>query len=85
MQKILVFLVILTILSGHRCGRSNEGHTYPEVIELHNGMLEKGKAEKHAGQVQFAAFKQFCGETTAEKKRAIAKANEMIEVLEADI
>jgi len=37
-------------------------------------MLEKGKAEKHYEQVQFAAFKQFCDDTTVEKKRAIAEA-----------
>jgi len=47
--------------------------------------LEKGKTEKHSEQVQFAAFKQFCDDTTVEKKRAIAEANEMIEVLKADI
>jgi len=56
-----------------------------KVIELLSGMLEKGKAEKHYEQVQFAAFKQFCDDTTVEKKRAIAEANEMIEVLKADI
>merc|ERR1719337_752824 len=56
-----------------------------KVIELLNGMLEKGKAEKHSEQVQFAAYKQFCDDTTVEKKRAISEANEMIEVLKADI
>merc|ERR1719504_98415 len=49
------------------------------------GMLEKGKKEKHDEQVQFAAYKQFCDDTTVEKKRAIEEANEMIEVLKADI
>merc|ERR1719379_3199794 len=49
------------------------------------GMLEKGKKEKHDEQVQFAAYKQFCDDTTVEKKRAIAEANERIEVLKADI
>merc|ERR1719230_234937 len=48
-------------------------------------MLEKGKAEKHAEQVQFAAYKQFCDDTQVEKTRAIAEAEEMIEVLKADI
>merc|ERR1719331_1034801 len=50
-----------------------------------NGMLEKGKKEKHDEQVQFAAYKQFCDDTTVEKKRAIAEANEKIEQLKADI
>ena len=49
------------------------------------GMLEKGKKEKHEEQVQFAAYKQFCDDTTVEKKRAISEAEEMIEVLKADI
>merc|ERR1711881_807578 len=40
---------------------------------------------KHDEQVQFAAYKQFCDDTTVEKKRAIAEANERIEVLKADI
>merc|ERR1740138_966094 len=48
-------------------------------------MLEKGKKEKHDEQVQFAAYKQFCDDTTVEKDRAIAEANEKIDVLKADI
>merc|ERR1719199_2152787 len=35
-------------------------------------MLEKGKKEKHEEQVQFAAYKQFCDDTTTEMQRAIA-------------
>merc|ERR1719387_1930651 len=56
-----------------------------KVIELLNGMLEKGKKEKHGEQVQFAAYKQFCDDTTVEKQRSIEEAEETIEVLKADI
>jgi cell division septum initiation protein DivIVA len=56
-----------------------------KVITLLQGMLAKGKEEKHAEQVQFAAYKQFCDDTTVEKKRAIEEANEKIEILKADI
>merc|ERR1711920_1094815 len=35
--------------------------------------------------VQFAAYKQFCDDTTVEKQRAIKEANERIEILKADI
>jgi len=56
-----------------------------KVIELMEGMLAKGKQEKHDEQVQFAAFKQFCDDTTVDKKRAIKEAEEKIEVLKADI
>jgi chromosome segregation ATPase len=56
-----------------------------KVIQLMEGMLEKGKKEKHEEQVQFAAYKQFCDDTSTEKTRAIAEANERIDVLKADI
>jgi hypothetical protein len=56
-----------------------------KVIQLLEGMLAKGKDEKHGEQVQFAAYKQFCDDTTVEKKRAIAEANEQIDILKADI
>jgi prefoldin subunit 5 len=56
-----------------------------KVVEMMNGMLEQGKKAKHEEQVQFAAYKQFCDDTTTEKKRSIAEAEESIEVLKADI
>jgi len=56
-----------------------------KVIQLMEGMLEKGKKEKHEEQVQFAAYKQFCDDTSVEKKRAIEEADERIAVLKADI
>merc|ERR1719272_2448149 len=56
-----------------------------KVVQLMEGMLEKGKKEKHDEQVQFASYKQFCDDTTTEKTRAIAEADERIEVLKADI
>jgi len=56
-----------------------------KVVQLLEGMLAKGKAGKHDEQVQFAAYKQFCDDTSVEKKRAIAEAEELIEMLQADI
>jgi chromosome segregation ATPase len=56
-----------------------------KVVQLLNGMVEKGKKDKHEEQVQFASYKQFCDDTTVEKTRDIKEANEMIEVLKADI
>jgi len=56
-----------------------------KVVQLLTGMREKGKSEKHDEQVQFAAYKQFCDDTTVEKKRAIEEANEKIDILKADI
>jgi len=48
-------------------------------------MLAKGKKEKHDEQVQFAAYKQFCGDAIAETARAAQQTGEQIEVLKADI
>jgi len=56
-----------------------------KVIALLENMLAKGKDEKHAEQVQFAAYKQFCDDTTTEKNRAVKEAEEAIEMLKADI
>ena len=56
-----------------------------KVIELLHGMVDKGKKEKHDEQVQFAAYKQFCDDTSVEKQRAIKEANQQIEKLNADI
>jgi DNA repair exonuclease SbcCD ATPase subunit len=56
-----------------------------KVVQLLEGMLAQGKKEKHDEQVQFAAYKQFCDDTSVEKQRAIKEANAKIEVLKADI
>jgi hypothetical protein len=56
-----------------------------KVIQLLEGMLEKGKSEKHDEQVQFASYKQFCEDTSVEKSRAISEATEKIDMLKADI
>eukprot|EP00403_Amphidinium_massartii_P039875 CAMPEP_0178432852 /NCGR_PEP_ID=MMETSP0689_2-20121128/32605_1 /TAXON_ID=160604 /ORGANISM="Amphidinium massartii, Strain CS-259" /LENGTH=441 /DNA_ID=CAMNT_0020054865 /DNA_START=60 /DNA_END=1381 /DNA_ORIENTATION=+ len=56
-----------------------------KVLQMLNGMVQKGEQEKHEEQVQFAAYKQFCDDTSVEKSRAIKEAAEQIEVLKADI
>merc|ERR1719326_1103120 len=88
-MKVSIFLALCCAAAvGSAAGGSttrSEVTPVQKVIQLLNGMLEKGKKEKHEEQVQFAAFKQFCDDTTVEKKRAIEEANEQIEVLKADI
>lgn len=87
MQKSMqIALFFLIAASGIHASQDSSGVTPVEkVIQLMNGMLEKGKAEKQAEQVQYAAYKQWCDDTTRQKTAAIAEANEMIEVLKADI
>jgi hypothetical protein len=81
------FLMLVVSLPAVVVARTDRSTVTPvqKVVELLNGMLAKGKQEKHDEQVQFAAYKQFCEDTTVEKRRSIETANEKIEVLKADI
>jgi septal ring factor EnvC (AmiA/AmiB activator) len=82
-MKAVLCLALLSLASA---GASASAVTpIQKVLELMNGMLEKGKKEKHDEQVQFAAYKQFCDDTTVEKQRSIKEANEQIEMLQANI
>jgi len=56
-----------------------------KVIELLEGMLAKGKEDKKAEQVNYAAFSQFCEDTEVETSRNIKEAEEKIATLKADI
>merc|ERR1719156_331036 len=56
-----------------------------KVIQLLQGMVEKGKKEKAEEATQYNTYKQWCDETTVEKTRRIAEANELIDSLKADI
>jgi hypothetical protein len=78
------FAAILVLLA---FGTSSAVEVTPvqKVIQLLSGMLEKGKKEKHDEQVQFAAYKQFCDDTSVEKKRSIEQAAQSIDMLKADI
>jgi chromosome segregation ATPase len=80
-MQIVLVLVLATACFAH----AGEVTPVQKVIQLMNGMLEKGKAEKNAEQVQYAAYKQWCDDTVRQKTTAIAEANEMIAVLQADI
>jgi len=79
-------MLVLVLATAAKADDGTEQVTPIEkVIQLMNGMLEKGKSEKQAEQVQFAAYKQWCDNTIKQKTAAIKEANEQIEVLKADI
>jgi len=85
-MAVSAFAFALLCMSAHVGGAAKSEVTpVQKVVQLMNGMLEKGKKEKHDEQVQFAAYKQFCDDTSVEKTRAIAEANEQIGTLKADI
>jgi len=75
-------LVIISLLS---VATATQVTPVQKVITLLNNMVEKGKAEIQAEQVQFSAFKGFCDNTIAAKTAAITETTEEIEVLTADI
>merc|ERR1719359_2351556 len=86
MQAVMLLVALAASSAGAGTLRAEAAVTPTQkVIQLLNGMLEKGKKEKHEEQLQYAAYKQFCDDTSAEKKKAIEEANEMIDVLKADI
>merc|ERR1719191_1187619 len=82
-------VLLLAALAAHPAAAAarEEAQVTPvqKVIQLLDGMIAKGKKEKHAEQVQFAEYKQFCDDTSAAKQRSIKEANAQIEVLKADI
>jgi len=80
-------LLVILANAAHAVDSMDEASVTPvqKVIELLNGMLEKGKAEKQAEQVQYATYKQWCDDTIRQKTAAIKEATEQIEVLKADI
>jgi len=86
-MKTTLIVALLFVGAAFVAADASEEKVTPvqKVIQLLQGMLEKGKKERHEEQLQFAAYKQFCDETKTETERAIAEANEMIEKLKADI
>jgi len=83
---LLAWLAAATVCSAGVATKAAQQITpVQKVVQLMEGMLEKGKKEKKDEQVQFAAFKQFCEGTTAAKEAAIEEANDRIDSLKADI
>eukprot|EP00746_Dinoflagellata_sp_MGD_P161980 gnl/MRDRNA2_/MRDRNA2_89339_c0_seq1.p1 gnl/MRDRNA2_/MRDRNA2_89339_c0~~gnl/MRDRNA2_/MRDRNA2_89339_c0_seq1.p1 ORF type:complete len:675 (+),score=238.87 gnl/MRDRNA2_/MRDRNA2_89339_c0_seq1:72-2096(+) len=83
MQTMLTLVMMASV--AHTTGLREKVTPVQKVLEMLQGMLEKGKKGKHEEQVQYAAYRQFCDGTTVEKQKAIKEANEMIEMLKADI
>merc|ERR1719482_2617459 len=80
MMKV-VFLTLLALVQGAEL----EVTPVQKVIGLLQGMLEKGKKEKHDEEESFADFKMFCDSVLARKKAAINDETENIEHFTADI
>jgi len=87
MQSAAIIAMVAAFQLGLASEESLSSNVTPvqKVIQLMQGMMEKGKKEKHEEQVQYAAYKQFCDDTSVEKQRAIEEADEKLFTLKADI
>jgi len=56
-----------------------------KVVEMMDGMLAKGKQEKHEEEVEFTKFHQWCDQVRDEKTKSIEEATAQIEELAAAI
>eukprot|EP00933_Yihiella_yeosuensis_P029944 TRINITY_DN23598_c0_g1_i1.p1 TRINITY_DN23598_c0_g1~~TRINITY_DN23598_c0_g1_i1.p1 ORF type:complete len:670 (-),score=238.19 TRINITY_DN23598_c0_g1_i1:255-2264(-) len=84
MKKGLAAVACLTLVP-HVAADTSKISAVQKVLQLMKNMLEKGKAEKAAEEVQYTKFSEFCKDTLAEKRRATDAAAEKIEGLEADV
>jgi len=84
-MKAALWVALVLVVASVADSTTVEVTPVQKVIQLLTGMLEKGKKEKHEEQVQFAAYKQFCDDTSAEKKASIGESEEKIEILKSDI
>jgi len=84
-MKIICGLILIAAAASVELTSLSGVTPVQKVLQLMESMLNTGKKQMHEEQVQFAAYKQFCDDTTAEKTQAIAEATETMEVLKADI
>jgi len=86
MQRSMSALVALCLVAGASALSGAESVTPTQkVIALLNGMVEKGKGEKHSEEVAFADFSTFCDDNIVQKKRDVAQESERIETLKAEV
>jgi len=55
-----------------------------KVVEMLDGVLAKGKAEKHEEEVEFAKFHEWCDQVRAEKTKSVKELGDEIMQLSAD-
>merc|ERR1719201_918597 len=78
-------IVLLALCVGAVANNQKAKSPVKKIVSMLTDMLAKGKEEKQDEMVRFAAFKQFCESTSAEKTKNIATAKEEIEQLSATI
>merc|ERR1719178_382901 len=75
----------LALLLAQAAATSADVTPIQKVVEMMDGMLGKGKQEKHEEEVEFTKFHQWCDQVREEKTTSIAEATAQIEELAAAI
>merc|ERR1719191_918695 len=78
-------VALIALVAGASANNQQAKSPVGKIVSMLNDMMAKGKKEKQDEMVRFAAFKQFCESTAAEKAKNIATAKEEIEQLSATI
>merc|ERR1740127_11865 len=84
MQALLVLSLALLASPASASARADVT-PIQKVIEMMDGMVAKGKKEKHEEEVEFTKFKEWCDQVRQEKTKSIAEATAQIEELAAAI
>merc|ERR1719217_1079098 len=77
------FFLITALFLGSACAL--DVTPIQKVIEMMDGMLAKGKKEKHEEEVEFAKFHEWCDQVRDDKTKSIAEATAQIAELAAAI
>merc|ERR1719199_1524103 len=77
--------LLATVLLGFASGTAVNVTPLQKVVQMLDGVLAKGKEEKHAEQVEFAKFHEWCDQVRADKTRSIKELGDEIMQLSADI
>merc|ERR1719217_1234971 len=79
-RLVCVFLALLAVSAS-----AVQVTPIEKVLSMMNEMVAKGTKEKQIEEVKFAKFSTWCTNQERIKKEEIAKANEKIEMLKAEI
>merc|ERR1719327_1776447 len=82
---LLASCVGLALAAGSSQGSAVSVSPVQKVIELLENMVEKGKSDKAAEEIQYATYKSWCASTQSEKRSAIESNSQKMEALQADI
>eukprot|EP00933_Yihiella_yeosuensis_P082333 TRINITY_DN96183_c0_g1_i1.p1 TRINITY_DN96183_c0_g1~~TRINITY_DN96183_c0_g1_i1.p1 ORF type:complete len:665 (-),score=251.53 TRINITY_DN96183_c0_g1_i1:101-2095(-) len=85
MQQNMAKLAALVAILGARSVSAAEAKSLEQVTEMLKTMLQKGKDERQAEEVQYSKYNIWCGEETTSKKRDIKNNGQKISQLTADI